>query len=514
MLGARRLEPERAQDRARSSLQQPDQRPEDEEEPAHGRRERERGALGVAERDPLRHELADHDVEVRDDQQREDHREERSPSRRRDGARAPARRGRRSPSEEIVTPSCIAEMNRGGLPVIRSTARARRLPSCSSSRIRVRREVTRPYSAATKNAFSRTRPEQGQHLAGRRSRVGALRARAYWAADRRPRESVQRSIAAAWTDANICSIIVGCGSSTARSRARSALNRVKGMPFDWSLNPYMGCVHRCTFCYVRAFEQRADRPVRRPLRHVDPGEVEHRRGAAARAAARRLVARRRRRDRRRDRSVPAGRGPLPADPRLHRGARATPRSPFSIITRGPLIVRDVDVLAEASRRADVSVTFSVPTLDDDVWRHDRARHRAAAPAAARARASSSRPACARRSAWRRSSPASPTDPSSSPRVVRAAREAGACGVWANVLYLRPGHARALPRVPRRATGPSSCPSTSGSTRGRAYLPQSEAQPARDEVRRLARAHGIRDRQAGAAAAAGARRTAFARFDTA
>ena len=41
---------------------------------------------------------------------------------------------------------------------------------------------------------------------------------------------------------------------------RAALNRVKGMPFGWSLNPYMGCVHRCTFCYVRAFEQRADRP--------------------------------------------------------------------------------------------------------------------------------------------------------------------------------------------------------------------------------------------------------------
>ena len=40
-----------------------------------------------------------------------------------------------------------------------------------------------------------------------------------------------------------------------------ALNHVKGMPFDWSLNPYMGCVHRCTFCYVRAFELRADRPA-------------------------------------------------------------------------------------------------------------------------------------------------------------------------------------------------------------------------------------------------------------
>src|SRR5438034_10393932 len=41
---------------------------------------------------------------------------------------------------------------------------------------------------------------------------------------------------------------------------KSALNRVKGMMFTWSLNPYMGCVHRCTFCYVRAFELRADRP--------------------------------------------------------------------------------------------------------------------------------------------------------------------------------------------------------------------------------------------------------------
>src|ERR1700759_113444 len=42
--------------------------------------------------------------------------------------------------------------------------------------------------------------------------------------------------------------------------SRSALNRVRGMPFAWSLNTYMGCAHRCTFCYVRAFEARADRP--------------------------------------------------------------------------------------------------------------------------------------------------------------------------------------------------------------------------------------------------------------
>ncbi|HYW24216.1 MAG TPA: hypothetical protein VE953_08620, partial [Terriglobales bacterium] len=41
---------------------------------------------------------------------------------------------------------------------------------------------------------------------------------------------------------------------------KSALNPVKGMGFKWSLNPYMGCEHRCAFCYVRAYEKRADRP--------------------------------------------------------------------------------------------------------------------------------------------------------------------------------------------------------------------------------------------------------------
>ena len=41
---------------------------------------------------------------------------------------------------------------------------------------------------------------------------------------------------------------------------KTALTTVRGMPFKWSLNPYMGCAHRCTFCYVRHFEHRADRP--------------------------------------------------------------------------------------------------------------------------------------------------------------------------------------------------------------------------------------------------------------
>jgi DNA repair photolyase len=49
-------------------------------------------------------------------------------------------------------------------------------------------------------------------------------------------------------------------------------------------------------------------------------------------------------------------------------ALAEAATAFSLITRGPLIVRDVDVLAEAARRARVSVTFSIPTLDHEIWR--------------------------------------------------------------------------------------------------------------------------------------------------
>src|SRR6476620_10483344 len=121
---------------------------------------------------------------------------------------------------------------------------------------------------------------------------------------------------------------------------RSALNRVKGMMFDWSLNPYMGCVHRCTFCYVRAFERRADRPS------------DDRYGTAIGAAT--------------DPYQPAeGRYRLT---RACIEALGEARTPFSIITRGPMIVRDTEVLVEAARRANVSVPFSIPPLDEDVWR--------------------------------------------------------------------------------------------------------------------------------------------------
>ena len=160
---------------------------------------------------------------------------------------------------------------------------------------------------------------------------------------------------------------------------------------------------------------------------------------------------------------------------LGRGAR-----PVRIITRGPLIVRDLDVLRRRRAAPSVLVTFSVPTLDDEVWRRDRAGDGAAAAAPAGARA-----ARRRRDRRERRHGADPPGLSDRPEqladVVSAAREAGATGVWANVLYLRPG-TRSTSSRRSRATGRSSSTATSGCTRGGAYLPQARPTPVREQVR--------------------------------
>jgi DNA repair photolyase len=271
---------------------------------------------------------------------------------------------------------------------------------------------------------------------------------------------------------------------------RSALNRVRGMSFKWSLNPYMGCVHRCTFCYVRAFELRADRPFDERYGHsirvkVNIAEV-LRRELARPAWAHEGVA------------IGAATDPYqPAEGR-YRLTRAcieelaSAANPFSIITRGPMIVRDVDVLATAAARAEVSVTFSIPTLDEEVWRrtepstaHPRQRLRALGRLVdAGIRASVGMAPIL---------PGISDRPEQLAEVVRAARDAGACGVWTNILFLRPGtREHFLEQLAR--DWPEELERYEGLYAGRAYLPAAESKPLRAEVARLAKEYGVRDRR--------------------
>ena len=271
---------------------------------------------------------------------------------------------------------------------------------------------------------------------------------------------------------------------------RSALNRVKGMPFGWSLNPYTGCVHRCTFCYVRAFELRADRPA----------DDRYGRSIRVKVNVAEVLARELARPSWSGETIAIGAATDPYQPaegryRLTRaciqvlGRAATP---FSIITRGPLIVRDVDVLADAARRTKVSVMFSVPTLDAEVW---RTTEPGTAPPRQRLRALSAL-VDAGIDAGVGMAPILPglsDRPEQLAEVVKAVRAAGATSVWANLLYLRPGTKEHFLEALARDWPEELERYEQLYARG-AYLPHSEAEPVRSRVRDLARRHGVRDRR--------------------
>jgi DNA repair photolyase len=271
---------------------------------------------------------------------------------------------------------------------------------------------------------------------------------------------------------------------------RSALNRVRGMSFKWSLNPYMGCVHRCTFCYVRAFELRADRPF------------DDRYGVSIRVKVNVADVLRKELGRRswEKEWVAIGAATDPYQPaegryRLTRAcieALGEASNPFSIITRGPMIVRDLDVLSEAARRGDVSVTFSIPTLDDEVWRKTE-------PSTAHPRQRLKAVKALVDAGIKAGVGMAPILPGISDRpeqlaeVVKAAREAGATGVWTNLLFLRPGtREHFLDHLAE--DWPELVPYYEELYRGRAYLGSAEGKPLRKRVSAFAREYGVADRR--------------------
>ena len=271
---------------------------------------------------------------------------------------------------------------------------------------------------------------------------------------------------------------------------KSALNQVKNMMFNWSLNPYTGCEHRCAFCYVRAFELRADRPsddrYGRTIRvKVNVASV-LRSELARRSWKKETVV------------IGAATDPYqPAEGRfkLTRQCLQALRdfsNPTAMITRGPMIVRDIDVLSELALRADLHITFSIPTLDDEIWRktepgtaHPRQRLK-----------SIERLVTAGIDVGVGMAPILPglsDRPELIEAVVKAARDAGATGLWAAMLHLKDGTREHFLSVLRRHW-PELLPRYERAYQERAYLPQSFGEKTMHEVARLRAVHGVSDRR--------------------
>jgi DNA repair photolyase len=252
----------------------------------------------------------------------------------------------------------------------------------------------------------------------------------------------------------------------------------------------MGCVHRCTFCYVRAYERRADRPW----------DDRYGRSIRVKVNVAEVLARELARPGWRRESVAVGAATDPYQPaegryRLTRACIrvfAAARNPFSIVTRGPLVVRDVDVLQEAARRAPVHVSFSLPTLDTEIWRRTEP---GTAPPRQRLRALR-RLVDAGIDAGVGMAPILPglsDDPSRLAEVVRAAREAGATGLWCNVLHLDAGTREHFLEALAR-DWPALLPRYQALYQGK-YLDRGEAEPIKARVAALRAQHGIADRRA-------------------
>lgn len=152
--------------------------------------------------------------------------------------------------------------------------------------------------------------------------------------------------------------------------AKQILNQVKGdpgfLPFRWTVNPYRGCSHACTYCFAR--------PTHTFL-GLGAGEDFDQRVVVKTNAVERLRAELRP-NRWQGELVAMGTNTDPYQRcegkyRLTRGligALIEAENPFSILTKSTLILRDLDLLGAAARRGLVRVSLSVGTVDEAVWR--------------------------------------------------------------------------------------------------------------------------------------------------
>ena len=207
------------------------------------------------------------------------------------------------------------------------------------------------------------------------------------------------------------------------------------MPFRFTINAYRGCSHACTYCFAR--------PTHDYL-GLNIGEDFERRLVVKVNAVDRLKVELRSPKWTGD-SIAMGTNTDPYQRcegkyRLTRGiveVLSEARNPFSVLTKSALVLRDLDLLAEAARRTDVSVSLSIGTLDESVWRatepgapHPRRRVDGGAPAR--------RGRDPDRGAGRAGAARAVRLAGAVEEVVTACVEAGARSVTAIALHLRPG----------------------------------------------------------------------------
>ena len=137
------------------------------------------------------------------------------------------------------------------------------------------------------------------------------------------------------------------------------------MPFDWTLNPYRGCTHGCYYCYARRyhvqFEMNADDEFASVIL-VKKNFVEVLRRELAKPSWTGAY-------------IAVGTAtdcyqPIEGQYKLTRGVLAEllrARNPMGLVTKGPMVVRDVDLLKQLSQVATCTVYMSVPTVDEHAW---------------------------------------------------------------------------------------------------------------------------------------------------
>jgi DNA repair photolyase len=152
-------------------------------------------------------------------------------------------------------------------------------------------------------------------------------------------------------------------------RSKSALNKVpkqSRMPFRWTINPYRGCSHSCVYCFARPTHTYLDFDAGRDFEKeivvkVNVPEV-------ARAELMRPSWKRE--------HVALGTN---TDPyqwvegryRLMPGIWEAMRdsgTPSSVLTKSPLLLRDIELMKEVHAAAGFAANLSIPTLDEKAWR--------------------------------------------------------------------------------------------------------------------------------------------------